>query len=267
MLRNKVLYSAILIVTVLAFVAGCATASIPAASASTAGGGPGVVQPVPVVNQPAPSTGRGITVVGTGKASGTPDVANINVGVETQADSVQQAVADNKTRMTTLLDTLKVLGIAERDIQTTNYGVYTQREPQPASNIKDGLGPMTYHVNNQVSVTIRDVSKLGDVLDKVVAAGANNIYGVNFSVDDTTKLQADARAKAFADAQARAESLARLAGVALGDVVSVSEVIGSGQVYDGARMSAAAGLGGGGAPIQPGELEVNISIQVTFAIK
>jgi uncharacterized protein YggE len=166
--------------------------------------------------------------------------------------------------MTRLLDTLKELGIADKDIQTTNYGVYTQQQSVPDGK---GMGPTTYHVNNQVNVTVRDVNTLGDVLDKVVAAGANNIYGVNFSVADTSKLQADARAKAFADAKERAESLAKLAGVTLGDVVSVSEVIGSNPIYEGARMAAATGLGGGGAPIQPGELEVNMSVQVTFAIK
>ena len=123
---------------------------------------------------------------------------------------------------------------------------------------------MTYHVTNQVEVTVRDVSKLGDILDKAVASGANNIYGVNFSVDDTSKLEADARAKAIADAKARAASLAQLAGVQLGDVVSVSEVIGSnGPVY----AAMASGMGGGGTPIQPGELNVNMSVQVTFAIK
>jgi hypothetical protein len=122
-------------------------------------------------------------------------------------------------------------------------------------------------VNNQVNVIVRDVTKLGDVLDKVVAAGANNVYGVNFGVDDTTKLQSDARAQAFADAKARADSLAKLAGVTLGEVVSVSEVIGNaGPMLESARMSVASGLGGG-APIQPGELQVNLSIQVTFAIK
>jgi uncharacterized protein YggE len=117
-----------------------------------------------------------------------------------------------------------------------------------------------------VNVTVRDVNTLGDVLDKAVAAGANNIYGISFSVDDTTKLQADARAKAVADAKSRAESLAKLAGVTLGDVVSVSEVIGSSvPMYDAPR--AAMGMGGGGAPVQPGEMEVSMSIQVTFAIK
>ena len=267
MLNRKMFFSAVLIVAVLSLAAGCSTVSAPAASASNAqpanvAGGPVVNQAV--IAQPALSTGRGITVVGVGKASGTPDVAQVNVGVETQADTVQQAVADNKAQMTQLLETLKGLGIADKDIQTTNYGVYTQRQPGPDGK---GMGPTTYQVNNQVNVTVRDVARLGDVLDKVVAAGANNVYGVNFSVDDTSKLEADARAKAIADAKTRAESLAELAGVTLGDVVSVSEVIGNSPVLDGARMSAATGLGGGGAPIQPGELEVNTSIQVTFAIK
>jgi uncharacterized protein YggE len=203
-----------------------------------------------------------------GRASGTPDVARVNVGVETEAASVQQAVADNKAKMTQLLDALKALDIADKDIQTTNYGVYTQRQPVTGPDGKGGEGPTIYHVNNQVNVIVRDMSKLGDVLDKAVATGANNIYGVSFSVDDTSKLEVNARAKAIADAKARAEDLAKLTGVTLGDVVSVSEVMGgSGPIYEGARASAAMGLGGGGAPIQPGELEVNMSVQVTYAIK
>ncbi len=268
--KGLILTTMIVAVWAAALASGCTTVRAPAVSASQvqptqmSGGGPNGSQPAAVVNQAAPSTARGITVVGMGQASGTPDVAHVNVGVETQAETVQQAVADNKAKMASLLETLQGLSIADKDIQTTNYGVYTQRQPN-----SDGksLGPTTYNVNNQVNVTVRDVNKLGDVLDKVVTAGANNIYGVSFSVADTTKLESDARSKAFADAKSRAESLARLAGVSLGEVVSVSEVLGGpSPVYEGARMAAATGLGGG-APIQPGELDVNMSIQVTFAIK
>jgi len=272
MLSRKMFYSTMLIVAVLAFAAGCTAGVTPAVQAvssqpaAPAGGGPGNVQLVASQAQPGTPVARGITVVGVGKASGTPDVAQINVGVETQAETVQQAVADNKAKMTQLLDALKALDIADKDIQTSNYGVFTERQPIPSPEGKGTVGPATYHVNNQVSVTVRDVNKLGDVLDKTVAAGANNVYGVSFSVADTSKLEADARAEAVADAKARAESLAKLTGVTLGDVMSVSEVIGgSGPVFEGAR--AATGLGGGGTPIQPGELEVNMSIQVTFAIK
>jgi uncharacterized protein len=111
---------------------------------------------------------------------------------------------------------------------------------------------------------VRDVNQLGDVLDKAVAAGANNIYGVNFSVEDTSKLEADARAKAVANAKSRAESLAQLNGVQLGEVLSVSEVIG-GSAYP--MDYGVKGLGGGGTPVQPGELEMSLSIQITYAVK
>ena len=91
---------------------------------------------------------------------------------------------------------------------------------------------------------------------------------IKLSVADTSKLEADARATAIANAKSRAESLTNLCGVAVGDVLSVGKVVGgSGPIYERARISAAAGLGGGGAPIQPGELEVNMSVQVTFAVK
>ncbi len=279
MSTRRIFFSAVLVIAVVALTAGC-TGSAPSVSASTgsassqpaaqapavASGGPGGTQTV--LFQGGGTVSRGITVVGMGKASGAPDVANVQIGVETQAASVQQAVTDNKTKMADLLATLKGLSIADKDVQTTNYSVYTERQPaQGPDGGKGAQGTAIYHVTNQVNVTVRDVTKLGDVLDKAVAAGANNIYGVNFSVADTTKLQGDARAKAMADAKTRAENLAQLAGVTLGDVVSVSEVIGSsGPMFDSARP-AAMGMGGGGTPVQPGELEVNMSLQVTYAIK
>ena len=274
MWNRKMIYSTVLMVMVFALATGCSTAAAPAVQASGSQpsaspvGGPGNVQPAGnLAVQPSVPV-RSIMVVGTGKASGTPDVANVNVGVETRAASVQQAVADNKDKMTKLLDALKALGIADKDIQTSNYGVYAERQPVSAPGTSGNEGPVIYQVNNQVSVTVRDVARLGDVLDKAVAAGATNIYGVNFSVADTSKLQVDARAKAVSNAKERAESLAKLAGVTLGDVLAVSEVIGgSGPIYESPRLAASAGLGGGGAPIQPGELEVNMSVQVTFAIK
>jgi uncharacterized protein YggE len=239
--------------------AGCGMA-MPAVSAA----GGQVSPPAAPVGQTVSIGGRGITVVGVGKAAGAPDVANINVGVETQAPNVQKAVADNRAQMSKLIEVLKGLGIADKDISTSNYSVYTERQPSPADK-GAAEGTLIYRVNNQVQVTVRDVAKLGDVLDKVVDAGANNIYGVNFSVADTSKLEGDARAKAMADAQARAESLAKLAGVSLGEVVSVSEVIAGPMPY--ARASADMGAGGGATPIQPGSLEVNMSVQVTYAIK
>jgi len=252
-------YRGVLIVSVLVLVAGCS--AVTAQNAST-GGGPNISQAAGSGVSAAAS--RGITVVGSGTASGVPNVAYVTVGVETQSDSVQQAVDDNGTKMAALLDSLKALGIADKDIRTTNYSLFTQRPSEIGPNGTTNTGPIVYHVTNQANLTIRDVSKLGDVLDKAVAAGANNIYGVSFGVDDPSQLQADARAKAMTDAKARAESLAKLAGVTLGDVESITE---NATVSGPILASAAAGLGGGGTPIQPGQLDVSVSVQVTYAIQ
>ena len=109
---------------------------------------------------------------------------------------------------------------------------------------------------------MRDLSKLPDILDKVVTAGANNIFGVNFGISNPASLQDSARAAAVKDALAKAQALAKLEGVTLGDVISVSESSSS-----GGPVPMAYGLGGGGTPIEPGAQDVTISLQVTYAIK
>jgi len=242
---RKVVYSGALLLLMVALVSGCATQAASTASSATQ---------------------RAITVVGVGKAAGTPDVAQVSVGIETRDPSVQKAVADNNTRMTELLAALKGLGIADGDIRTSNFSVYAERAPVFGPEGTSESGPPTYTVNNQVTVKLRDVTQLANVLDAAVAAGANNIYGVTFTVEDATELEAQARGKAVDDARARAESLAKLAGVSLGEVLSVSEVIGSpGPLYERA-VSLVAGMGTG-TPIEAGELEVTMNVQVTYAIQ
>jgi len=208
---------------------------------------------------------RSITVVGQGKASGTPDVAHISIGVETSGASAQEAVNANRAQMTTLLQKIKAAGIAAKDIQTSNFSIYADQgkvDGMPSTGV--GAGVITYRVTNQVNLTVRDITKLGDVLDQAVSAGANSVYGVSFEVDDPSKLEATAREKAVVDAKARAETLAKLNGVSVGEVLTVSEVLGGvGPLY--ARVDVAAM--GGGTPIQPGEFEVNVSVQVTYSIK
>ncbi len=125
-------------------------------------------------------------------------------------------------------------------------------------------GKFTYRVSASLSVNVRDLSRLGKVLEDAVKAGANNIAGVSYGIQDRSTLEAAAREKAVADAKARAQALAQLSGVELGGVVSVSEVIGGASpVVD--RGSLGLG-GGGGAPLQPGQLEVVTQVQVSFAI-
>ncbi len=226
----------------------------------------------PVESQTVPageSTGqsRYITVVGNGKVTLSPDVAKMNVGAEASAGTVSEAKAEVDRQLAAILGTLKELGIAEKDIQTSSYNIYFERGPYPPV-MREGadLEPQgEYRVSSMLNVTVRQVERVGEVLDAVVEAGANQVYGVYFTVDDDSKWQNDARAKAVADARARAEELAKLSGVELGDVLSVSEIIGGGP-GPVAAMAVERAFGGGGG-IAPGELELNAQIQVTFAIR
>ena len=170
--------------------------------------------------------------------------------------------------MEAILAALKDTGIAEKDIQTTNYSVYMERYPEPSPLVggaEAGESKPQYRVSNMVNVTIRDLDKVSEVLDGVIEAGANNIWGVNFSLDDTETAQAEARTKAVADARARAQALAELSEVALGPVMAVSEVIG-GSMYP-VPMAFESAMGGGGGPISPGEVEVSYQVQVTYFIE
>ncbi len=209
---------------------------------------------------------RTITVVGEGKVTIKPDTARANIGVEVIKPTVKEASAENKTVIASVLDALKAQGIAEKDIQTSGFSIYAERYNQ------DGSGPsdqIRYHVSNNVMVVIRNLDKVGDVLDAAIEAGANNIYGVDFSLSDPTKLESDTRAKAIADAKAKAEDLAKLTGVTVGNVVSISEVIGGngGGAYQSNFSKAATGMGGGGAtPVNPGELELSMQLQVVYSI-
>jgi uncharacterized protein YggE len=237
--------------------AGCAI--VQAKPAAEQGAAPAVA--------PSSDVGRTITVVGVGRVSLVPDIAKINVGVETRAATVTEAKATVDGQMETILATLKELSVAEKDIQSSYYGIYYEQEPyQPVAREEGSAAEPrgVYRVSSMLEVTVRDVEKAGTVLDAVVAAGANQVYGVNLTVSDNQKWQNEAREKAIADAQARADEFARLTGVELGQVLSVSEVIGGAAPY---VAYAERGMGGGGGGISPGELEMSTQVQVTFAIQ
>jgi uncharacterized protein YggE len=125
-----------------------------------------------------------------------------------------------------------------------------------------------YRVNNTVSVTIRDLDNTGAVLDSAIEAGANNIYGITFSLDDPSQVESEAREKAVANAEAKAQELAELNDLQVGDVLSVSEVIGGAVPYYAGgfqEFAAAPGLGGGGGPVSPGELTLTMQLQIVYA--
>lgn len=206
----------------------------------------------------------GITVVGQGTSYGQPDQATVIVGVDTFAPTVAEATTQNQATLDRVMAALEAAGIATEDIQTTNYSLYAEQ----IYGDKGPEGIAGYRVSNQVNVKIRDISQVGDVLAAVTEAGANAIYGVNFTVADPAALEAEARAAAMEDARKRAESLAELGGVSLGDIVIISEVVGSpvmplGMGGGGFAMEQAAAAPG----ISPGQLSYQVQVQVTYGIQ
>lgn len=214
------------------------------------------------------SIGRSITVVGEGEASVAPNIAEANVGVEVLAPTVKEATEEAKERMTAIMAALQEAGIAEKDIQTSNYSIYFERYPEirPMVEAEPLEAEGSYRVSNMVRVKIRDLDRIGTVLDGVIEAGANNVYGVNFTVEDPGEVRSEARGKAIADARARAQELADLNGVSLGEVLQISEVIGGPFTASGIPVPVAMEYRGGSGPISPGELEFSVQIQVTYAI-
>ncbi len=205
-----------------------------------------------------------ITVVGDGTVTIEPDKAEAVIGVETAGTSVKDASAENAAIMQAVMDALAEAGIAIKDMQTNGYNVYADRGYGP-----DGASQeTTYRVSNNVNITIRDLATVGDILDAAIEAGANNIYGVNFSVAKPSAIESDARAQAVDDARAKAQELADLAGMELGQILSISEVVGGNGGYyaNSFRNVQSAGLGGGG-PITPGQLALSMQLQIVFAAK
>ena len=204
----------------------------------------------------------GVTVVGQGTAYGQPDQATVVVGVESFAATVAEATTQNQTTLDNVMAALAAAGIAAEDIQTTNYSLFA--EQTYGENGPTGIAG--YRVSNQVNVKIRDIALVGDVLAAVTEAGANAIYGVNFSVADPAALEAEARALAMQDAANRAASLAELGNVALGDITVISEVVGTPvmPLGGGYAMEQAASAAPG---ISPGQLSYQVQVQVTYSIQ
>lgn len=205
-----------------------------------------------------------LTVEGFGQAFGSPDIAVVNMGVQTSSEDVSEAYNDANTMIQNVIDALVAMGIERRDIQTTGLYLYqdTPFNPQTGEPSETPI----YRVQNSLTVTVRDVSQAGEVINTGVQAGANNIGGLTFSIDDAAALEQEARAAAIDDARTRAEELAGLMGVELGAPTIVVEASGSQGPFFYDRVQAM-GLGGGGAAVEEGQLSVAVVVRVTFNIQ
>jgi len=212
-----------------------------------------------------PAQTRTLNVSGNGTVYLTPDIAYINIGVHTEDPAIAAAVDENNTRTQALVDALKNSGVATEDIQTSNFSVYSLQSYDKITGQANGS---YYAVDNTVYVTIRDLTKMGSLLNTAVGSGANNINGITFDVADKTAAMAQARQKAMASAASLASELAQTAGATLGEIQSITYSDYTYQPY-------AYGMGGGGGapapnasvPIQPGLTQIQVTVSVTYALK
>lgn len=210
-----------------------------------------------------------ITVTGEGKASAAPDLAELNLGVDTgRQATANEAMASLKKSMDAVLAAVKGAGVADKDISTQNF--YLSPVYDYTTN---GQVPKGFQATESLDVKVRNLDKVSDVLGAATAAGANQAGNVNFTIDDPETVKGDARQKAIAQAQDKAAILAKNLGKSLGRMRAFSE--GGGVVppimYDKAM---AVGMGGGGvapeavsAPLPSGEQDVTVDVSITYELR
>jgi uncharacterized protein len=255
-MRNRIGLVAAAIVLVVATVFIAYAAIAPMVVPSPALASTGLAQSV------TPSSDTGISVTGTGKVSVKPDIAVSTIGIQVTGSSLTDATNQANSKMSAVIDKIKSMGVADKDIQTTNYSVQPITN-QPKSN--DETPTITgYRIDNQVTVTVRKIDDLGKILDAAVAAGANNIYGISFSVGDPTPYEQQARAAAVKDAMDKADQLAKAGGITLGKVISISENVATPRPVFAAAAPLAAG---GSVPVETGETQISVTVEMRFAIQ
>ncbi|HEV7877894.1 SIMPL domain-containing protein [Bradyrhizobium sp.] len=200
-----------------------------------------------------------ISVTGEATVSVPPDLAQIDGGVTTEARTAREASDTNNAAMGKVLLALKGAGIDEKDFQTSRLSL----QPQYAPNRSGPNAVVGYRASNRVTIRLRDVTQVASVVDVLVAAGANDLGGINFMVSAASKLLDDAREQAIADARRKAEIYAKAAGVTLGSPVSISE---EGLPGPMPYRKMSAGMAAS-APVAPGEETLRVAVNVSWAIK
>jgi uncharacterized protein len=208
---------------------------------------------------------RSISINGEATISAKPDVAYVSIGVQSAGKVAREVLAANSKATSDVLAALKDSGINAKDLQTSGFAVQPEvQRPQDSSLSSSDEGPSItgYTVSNTVNVTLHDLPKLGDILDKAVAAGANSIDGIQFDVSNQSMLLDDARKTALADARRKAEIYAGVSGLKLGKLSELSENTGpgGGGVYR-AKMATTA------VPIESGASTLSVTVSARFELE
>ncbi|MEZ0471972.1 SIMPL domain-containing protein [Luteimonas salinilitoris] len=205
-----------------------------------------------------------LSVSAQAEASRVPDVATLSAGVVTQAADANAALRANAERMNALMAAIKAAGIAEKDVQTSGLNVHPQyRHSDNAAPAITG-----YQASNTVSLKVRDIAALGDVLDALVASGANQVNGPSFEIDEPEAVYDEARQAALQKAQQRARIYAQSLGMRVRRIVSISE--GGGFMPPPRpmmRMETTAMDMAASSPVSPGQTTLTANLDVVFELE
>ncbi|MBY5797755.1 SIMPL domain-containing protein [Rhizobium leguminosarum] len=222
----------------------------------------------PAIAQEAKPREPVISVTGDGESSVAPDMAVVNLAVVKQAKTAREALDENNKAMNDVLAALKSGGIAERDLQTSGFSIQPQYNyPQPVDGQQQQPQLIGYQTINSVTVRLRDLAKLGAVIDQSVTLGINQGGEIQFTNDKPDAAIEEARKAAVADAVKRAKTLSEAAGVKLGRILKINENVPRAMpqpVYRATMMKEASDAA---VPVQGGENNYNVSVTVTFAIE
>jgi uncharacterized protein len=200
----------------------------------------------------------GITVSGTSTVKAKPDIAFVTLGVATDDKDAGKAAQANARTSTAVIDAILSSGVQRSDVETVQYSV------SPVMNYQTSPATVTgYRVSNVVRVRLKDLTKIGSVIDTAVDAGSNGVEGVRFDLADSTKVRHQALLEAMRKAQEDAALMAQTLQVKLGKVVSASE---TGPIVPSPLDMGAVRAGAAASPIIPGEIEVTASVTVVYSI-
>jgi uncharacterized protein YggE len=202
-----------------------------------------------------------ITIVGTGVISVVPDIARINIGVRESADSAADAMAAMRSAMNRVFEQIGTAGIDTADMQT---GTIRLQQRYENSGLSSGVVKAGFEASTSVTITVRDISALGGVIDVVVEDGVNNIDGLQFDVADRSPHVLAARQASVADARSAAEVYAQAAGIALGSIMSIREVGGHSAPFAAMEMAQSRG---GSTPVAVGELDIARSVEIIYQLE
>lgn len=213
------------------------------------------------------ATPQGITVNGEGNITVKPDMAQVTLGMEATAVTAKEAQQKNTVVMNKVVAGMKLLGLGGKDIQTTDFNLFPDRRYDKASGQEQVVG---YRAVNQVTITIRDLAKLGAVIDQSIQAGANNVRNVSFSVESPEKWREQAITKAVKEARSKADALAKAAGIRIKRIIAMNESSINVQPYlmdQSYKRAEVMGAGDASNPaIEPGRVKVTANVQINLGI-